>query len=83
VLGTASVGELGGSVELLTTDAVTPAIAAFIDVPGSRAARPELAHRGRVTGIGAGMDEIIESDAERSVQRLEVERIAPDEIGHP
>jgi hypothetical protein len=29
------------------------------------------------------MDEIIESDAERSVQRLEVERIAPDEIGHP
>ncbi len=76
----ALVDQLLRLVEALALDAVEPLVMTGVDVAVGGDHLPQLLRAGRVARVGAGPDEIVSREMQRTAQRLEPRRVAIDEI---
>src|SRR3712207_3881595 len=67
-------------VELLAADAVEPAVGALVDIAIACAGSPELVYAVVVPLVHAGADEVVERKVERVSQRVELRRVAVDQL---
>ncbi len=80
VFGTPSLVELPGRVEAFASHAVVTLVGLLVEVSVLERRVPEVVDGRNVAGVGAGADEVVEAEIERSAETLEPPRVAVDEV---